>query len=63
MNDQRIVCRALLCSEDALDGGAIERMRAESVDRFRGEGDETATAKARGGTCNDAPIGILGINP
>jgi hypothetical protein len=63
MNDQRVVRGALLRSEDALDGCAIERVRTEAVDRFGREGHESSTAKTRGGTCNHGPIGILGINP
>ena len=62
MNDQRVVRGALLRSEDALDGCAIERVRTEAVDRFGGKGYKTATPEALGGTRNDAPIGIVWIH-
>ena len=62
VNDQRIVGRPAFRREEAPNGGAIECVRTEAVDRFGGEGYKTATPEALGGTRNDAPIGIVWIH-
>ena len=62
VNDQRIVGRPAFRREEAPNGGAIECVRTEAVDRFGGKGYKTATPEALGGTRNDAPIGIVWIH-
>ena len=48
MQDQRVVGRTSLGLEQPLHGGAIERVHAKTVDRFRRKRDESATPKTLG---------------
>src|SRR5438105_3928895 len=49
MNDERVPVGAILCDENPANGVRIERVCAETVDRFSRERDETAVAKNFGG--------------
>ena len=52
VNDDWIPSGALLCGEDARDGGGIEGIGTEAVDRFSGQGDEAAAAQDGSGVGN-----------
>lgn len=49
--------RALLGDEDACDGFCAEGVGPETVDRFRGEGDEAAIAEEFGGLDDVSGVG------
>lgn len=62
MDYERVCGRASLRGEDPCDGVGIECMCAESVDSFRGEGDETAFAEDVGGVSEGLRIGGEGVH-
>ena len=48
MHDQRVEARPLLGGEDLGDGGRVERIGAEPIDRLGGEGDDVAPSERFG---------------
>ena len=53
MHDQRIEKRAFLSCEDLRHGTRIERIGTQTVDGFRGEGDQPTTPENRSGSGRD----------
>ena len=62
VDDEGIVRGPFLRGKDALNGAAIECMRAESVDGLGRKGDEPSAAKAFGGARDHRRVRTIGID-